>query len=141
MKKLILVCGAVVLLCGCTSTSTIMQFPGKKGEMSSNGKPVSWHLKAENRGLYLFYFIPIWSGKPDYPNRAVYDTFRHHLTDRGMLELLDCRRQRMKGEALEDMTIRYSSSGWWSCWILWHRSSIGTAVVTGESKNSERIFY
>ena len=143
MKKIVFLFAAVLLLCGCTSTSTVTQFPGKKGEISSSGKPVAWHLKGSNRGLYLFYFIPIWSGKPNRPNKAVYDTFQHHLTDRDMLELLDRRRERLKGDALEDMTVRYSSSGWWSLWILWHRSSVGSAVITGGRKieNKERIHY
>ena len=143
MKKLILLGAAILLLCGCTSTSAITQFPGQKGEVSSGGKPITWHLKASNRGLYLFYFIPIWSGKPNRPNKAVYDTFQDHLTDRDMLELLDKRRQQLKGDALEDMTVRYASSGWWSLWIFWHRSSVGSAVITGERKNKdkERIHY
>ena len=71
-------------------------------------------------------------------------TLLHQVSGlRDMLELLDKRRQQLKGDALEDMTVRYASSGWWSLWIFWHRSSVGSAVITGERKNKdkERIHY
>lgn len=144
MKKTFIILGAVCfLLCGCTVTSTVDCHPGEAGEVSQNGKLVKWHLRGYNRGLYLFYGIPLWSGKPNRPNKRDFDTFQHHLRDCDMIELLDRRRDFLGAETLEDVQIRHSSSGWWSLWILWHRSSSGSAVACGgkESKEQKRILY
>ena len=141
-KKFLLLFAACLLLCGCTVTSTVTCHPAAAGEVSKSGSPVKWHLQGYNRGLYLFYAIPLWSGKPNRPNKRDYDTFQHHLRDRDMIELLDRRREFLDTETLEDVTIRHSSSGWWSLWILWHRSSSGSAVACGGKDNTEkRILY
>lgn len=133
MKKFVLACGAVLVLAtaGCMKTSTLSWSPALPEQRSKDGLPVVWNVKARNCGLYLFYFIPIWSGKVTRPNRCDYELFRHNVNEWDMYRLLDSRLKQLDAQRVEDVAIKTHSSGLLGLWIFWMRSitAEGVAVV------------
>lgn len=113
-----------VLLLGITgcSTSTLRWRPAAEGTRSSAGNPVLWHLQGANSGLYLFYYIPIVSGDSGDPNRFDYSFFCHEVNEKHAEILMNSRLRQLKADAVEDLSVRFSSNGWIGLGIVWNRS-------------------
>lgn len=130
MRRILLTLPVLLLLCGCAVTSTVEYTKAKPGDVSSSGKAAVAYLEGMNSGAYLFYYIPLWSGKENRPNRREYDTFEDHLTHGEMRKMLKLYARRLKADDVEDIKIHSASSGIWTLWIIWKRSlhATGTAV-------------
>ncbi len=120
----------VFLVDGCT-TSTLEQSAPVPGQVSRSGRPVIANLKASNNGVFLFYYIPLWSGEFNRPNRQDYELFEDQIKPKFIRRMFDARCAKLKGTAVEDVKISTSSSGAMALWIFWKRSISGEAVVTG----------
>ena len=120
---------AVIFAGGCVRTSTLEWIKPEQQICSSTGKPVVWHLKARNCGLYLFNVIPIWSGKVDYPNRKDYELWQDMVNYWDMRRLLDRELKRLGADEVEDISMKSYSSGAWGLWIFWKKSMTATAVA------------
>ena len=133
---------AVVLLLGALTgcvTSTLRISPAEPGRVSSSGARVTHVLEGMNTGIYLFYWIPLWSGNPHYPNQRNYDLFRHRVDDKAIYRMFDHTAKRMGGDSVEDIRIRTGSSGIWTLWIFWKRSVRGTgSLVVKKTPSSKR---
>lgn len=141
MKKLIilsLLSSAIVLLNGCVRTSTLEWIKPEQQICSSSGKPVLWHLKARNCGLYLFNVIPIWSGKVNYPNRKDYELWQDMVNYWDMRRLLDRELKRLGADEVEDIKMNSYSSGAWGLWIFWKKSMTATAVAVKNVPNAKK---
>lgn len=142
MKKIILplfCAAAAVMLAGCVQTSTVTWSPAIPGQKSSDGHKAVWNLHARNCGLYLFYYIPIWSGKVTRPNRGDYEIFKDNVNEWGMYRLLDSRLAMLDASRVEDVKFKSHSSGMLGLWIFWKRSMIADAVAVvpgGKSKKN-----
>ena len=115
-------------LTGCV-TSTLRITPGDPGQVSSSGAPVTHVLDGMNTGVYLFYWIPLWSGNPHYPNQRNYDVLRHRVNDKAIYRMFDSTASRLGKEHVEDIRIHTNSSGIWTLWIFWKRSVRGTGLL------------
>ena len=130
MKRLFFctLAAASLLLAGC-NTSFIRSTPPVPGQLSSSGRPVVGNIEASNTGLYLFYWLPVWSGSTTRPNRREYNMFSDRLHNRYMYPMLEDRSRLLKGDGVEDVISRESSSGWMTLWILWRRTRFLSAVA------------
>ncbi|MBR7118932.1 MAG: hypothetical protein IKC77_01895 [Lentisphaeria bacterium] len=130
MKRFLPVLSAVLLLCSGCVTSTVTQIKAAPGERSASGKRVVAHLQGMNSGVFLFYYIPLWSGKENRPNNRDYDTFRNRVEKKHMRKMLDLQAKRLGADEVENLSIHTKSSGIWTLWIFWKRSvhGVGTAV-------------
>ena len=123
-----------VLFClaGC-ATSTLRITPAAGGQLSRNGAPVAYTIEGMNSGVYLFYYIPLWSGNPRRPNRGDYDLFRHRVNDKAIFRMFDVFRDRTGSASVEDVRTDFHSTGVWTLWIFWKRSVHGSGVLVRES--------
>ena len=124
MKKFSLAAMMMLLLLagpGC-ATSTLTWTPAEKGEKSSTGKKVLYHLEGVNNGIYLFYYIPIVCGHTKRPNRFDYQFFMHWINEKHALRLLHSKLKPLKADSVEDITVTYKSNGWPGLGIFWSRS-------------------
>ena len=130
MKRLFFCSLAAVslLLAGC-NTSLIRSTPPVPGQLSSSGRQVVGNIEASNTGEYLFYWLPVWSGSTPRPNRREYNMFSDRLHNRYMYPMLENRAKLLKGDGVEDIVSRESSSGWMTLWILWRRTRFLSAVA------------
>ena len=131
MKKSALLSAAALLAlwtAGCV-TATLQVHPAEPGRVSKSGAPVSYVIRGMNSGVYLFYYIPLWSGNPTSPNQRTYDLFEHRVDDKAIYRMFDVSAQRMRAERVEDVSITHRSSGVWTLWIFWKRSVHGKAVL------------
>ena len=133
MKKILFSLVILLSVCGCTTSKLVATKPYEE-QKSSAGNRVVANVKGEINGLYLFYWIPLWSGEPWRPNERDYDTFTHYVTPAYMSRMLDNYRRRHKYDAVEDLEINRVNRGWWSLGILWVRSIYGSAVMTEKMK-------
>ena len=113
---------------GCV-TSTLKYTPAEPGRTSKSGAPVSYVVDGMNSGVYLFYYIPLWTGSPYHPNQRDYDLFRHRVNDKAVYRIFDVAAHRMHADRYEDATVYYHSVGVWTLWIFWKRSVHGRAVL------------
>ena len=135
MKKWMLLLLPILLVAvGCSHTSTLKWTPALPGQVSASGKAVKWNLVAENKGMYLFYFIPLWNGYPTRPNRHDYEIGKHLLSRPHMRRMLDCKLDKLEADHVEDVKISEKSSGMLGLWIIWMRSmrAEGVAVTLGK---------
>ena len=134
MKRFRILAAALPLaLCasGCV-TSTLRYTPAEPGRVARSGVPVSYVVDGMNSGVYLFYYIPLWSGNPYCPNQHSYDLFRHRVDDKAIYRMFDLAAYRMHLARYEDVTVEHRSSGVWTLWIFWKRSVHGRAVLIDE---------
>ena len=122
---------------GCV-TSTLKYTPAAPGRKSKSGAPVSYVVDGMNTGIYLFYYIPLWSGNPGRPNQRDYDLFCHRVDDKAIYRMFDVAARRMHLARYEDATVYQSSSGIWTLWIFWKRSVHGRAVLINERARKHR---
>lgn len=116
---------------GC-NTSTVTMRPPVEGQTGPSGAKVTANLEASNWGLFLFYWIPLWSGNPWRPNRRDYVVFGNRVEEKYADMMLRERAKKLKADDVEDVKIRQSSTGFFSLWILWRRGFRGTAVAVDE---------
>ena len=129
------VAAALLALCvsGCV-TSTMKITRAEPGRVSKSGAPVSYVVDGMNSGVYLFYWIPLWSGNPRCPNQRNYDIFYHRVDDKALYRMFDVAAQRMDSARYEDAVITHRSSGIWTLGIFWKRSVHGRAVLIREKR-------
>ena len=140
MKRIPILFAAVLLafsLSGCV-TSTLRYIPAAPGSTSKSGAPVSYVVEGMNSGVYLFYYIPLWTGNPRRFNQRDYDLFRHRVDDKAIYRMFDVAAKRMHSARYEDATVVHHSSGVWTLWILWKRSVHGRAVLIREKPAKRR---
>ena len=124
------------LFTGCV-TSTIRHDKPVAEQVSSSGKRVIANLEAANNGVFLFYYIPLWTGAPGRPNRMDWDPFVNQLGDKYMYRMLDGYSKRLKADAVEDVRLSESSTGMLGLWIFWRRTRSASAVaVMNDSGNA-----
>ena len=111
-----------------TLTRRIWLLPPAEGQTSSSGERVVANLEGSNWGIFLFYYIPLWSGNPNRPNRRDYVTCRNRIENKYTDMMLKGWAKQLKAE-VEDVEITESSTGFFSLWILWRRSQHATAVA------------
>lgn len=116
---------------GCV-TSTLKYIPADPGSVSQSGAPVNYVVEGMNSGVYLFYYIPLWSGNPRRPNQRDYDLFRHRVNDKAIYRMFDVAARRMHSARYEDAVVTHRSVGIWTLWIVWKRSVHGRAVLIDE---------
>ena len=125
---------AALVFSGCAHTSTLTWEAPVAGQKSSEGNPVVWNLSAVNNGMFLFYFIPLWSGHPTSPNRHDYKIGQNKLTRANMRRQLECLLKPLEADRVEDVKISESSSGAMGLWIIWKRSVKGEGVAVKVQK-------
>ena len=117
------------VLAGCVRTSTLNWYPPAPDQKSSSGNPVVYNLEAYNCGLYLFYFIPVWSGRPAYPNRKDYKSFAHFVNEEDTRRMMDIHLKKWGAEKVEDLSFSTDNSWLWGLGILWRRSISAKGVA------------
>jgi hypothetical protein len=141
MGKITKFCTALpllLILCGCmggTSIVTVEQVPA--GTEYQNRK-VLGIIQAENRGMYLFGVIPIWSGKPHQPNYRKFTMFRNYLRAGYMDQMLMDEARRMKAEKVVVSNSSTHSSGWFSLWIVWNSQYHAEGIALGSETTSAK---
>ncbi|MDD3885408.1 MAG: hypothetical protein PHI35_00870 [Victivallaceae bacterium] len=140
MKHNLIAVAALMLLllisAGCT-TSTISETKFSHGETAPSGRELVANIKGSNTGLFLFYYLPIWSGSYTKPNRRDYDFWENQLRFKHMDMMLRRRAEKLGADDIENMRISENSSGFWSLWILWKRNIMASADAVrnpGEEK-------
>lgn len=113
---------------GCATSEMIMQ-PPAAGQTGPGGAKVVENLEARNWGVFLFYWIPVWSGNPGRPNQRDYVVFENRVKEKYMEIMFRNRAKQLKAGEVEDIRVRESSTGFFSLWILWRRSMSATAVA------------
>ena len=68
---------ALILSGGCVTSTVTHRMEPQAKEKDKSGKHVVAQLDGMNSGVFLFYYIPLWSGKDTRPNRREYRTFRN----------------------------------------------------------------
>ena len=133
----LLLASSFLLSSGCV-TSTFRMTEPEPGQLSSEGHTIRKVLHGMNTGVYLFYWIPLWSGSPRRPNRREYDLFEHQVDWKAMRRMFDKANRKLKGDGIEDFTCRESSSGVFGLWIFWKRAVRADAVCVTYRKKSEK---
>ncbi len=119
----------LVLMSGCV-TSTVKHTMAPKGEKAPSGNRAVAQLEGMNSGIFLFYYIPLWSGKDTRPNRREYKTFRNLVEPVNMKRMFNMYSKKfLKADGVENIKTEEKSSGVWTLWILWKRSVHGTATA------------
>ena len=141
MMRRFLVFLMAVSAAGCAHTSTLKWKDPFPGQVSSEGHTVVLNLTGENRGMFLFNLIPIWSGYATRPNRHEYKIGRNFLERADMRKLLDSHLADMGADRVEDVKITTSSSGAFSLWIVWRRTACatGVAVRVQDGKDDKKL--
>ena len=119
---------ALLLLASC-ATSTVMHQPAD-GQKTLDGHPAAMHVEGMISGVYLFYWLPLWSGKWTRPNRQDYDVFTDNVKPRFVYNMLDAYSWQHGWGKVEDVTLSESSAGWIGLWIVWKRSIHASGLAT-----------
>ncbi len=130
MRKFIPFCMVLLLTAGCV-TSTMRTYPARPGEKSPSGALVVERIDLMNSGMFLFYWLPLWSGAEHRPNRREYRSFEDRINAKYIYRAFDA--QCEKGQKVEATQIRFRSSGWWSLGILWKRMVFGSALIVEDT--------
>lgn len=140
LRKIIFLAGLPVLacLCGCMGGTSIVTVDPVPAGTEYQGRQVLGIVQAENRGMYLFGGIPLWSGKPHYPNSRRYSMFRNFLKEGYMDRMLIDEGNRMKAEKVVVSRIATHSAGWFSLWIVWKKQMFAEGIVLGKEVQPEK---
>ncbi len=128
---------AVLLVCGGCATSLLSWRPAEGTRCSSSGDRVLWDLQGSNKGFYLFYWITIFCGDSNRPNRSDYDVFRHRINEKHAYVLLRSRLKPLKADAVEDVSVTFQSNGWYGLGIVWVRSLSARGVAVKKAKKKK----
>ena len=131
-----LLAAALLFSSGC-ATSTLECLRPYPGQKSSSGNEVVGNIEASISGVYLFYYIPLWSGHPKFPNQHHYNTFTDHVRPKYMSIMLENYRKRHEYDAIEDIEVKQSSSGIWTLWIFWTRDIRSRSVAVKFPKKKD----
>ena len=137
MKKLSLF-AVILLLCSGCATSVCRHYKVPEGTTSSTGKSVVAAISGQNRGCYLFYVIPVWSGKPHRPNENKWSLWRHRVRERDIRRMFVQRAKQIGADDIEDVKVQEDCSGLWSLGILWNRSVSGNCVAVKNPSGKEQ---
>ncbi len=141
MKKRIGTAAAALLLLtltGCIGATSTLDVYAADNPPTENGRRSIGAAKASNRGLYLFYYLPVWSGKPQTPNLYRYKAFQDYLRKGYMNLMLDAGRAELGGKEIENVRYLSSSNGWWGLGIFWLRSMHAEATIIGDPPAAEK---
>ena len=140
MKRLALSgAGAVLfLLCGCMGGTSITRVDPVPAGTEYQGREVLGIIKAQNRGMFLFYGIPIWTGRPTSPNYRQYAMFRNHLKPGYMDQMLELEGRLLKAKKIAVVHTAEESSGWFSLWIVWTRQMNAEGIALGKEKDNAK---
>ena len=128
---------AVLLICGGCATSLLTWRQVKEERFSSAGNRALWDLQGSNKGFYLFYWIPIFCGDSNCPNRSDYDLFRHRINEKHAYVLLRSRLKPLKADGVDDVSVTYQSNGWYGLGIVWVRSLSARGVAVKKAKQKK----
>ena len=126
------------LLCGCMGGTSIVTVDPVPAGTEYQGRQVLGIIQAENRGMFLFNAIPIWTGKPHMPNHRRYSMFRNYLKEGYMDRLLTDEGRLMKAEKVIVANSSTQSSGWFSLWIVWNRQMHAEGIALGKETNPSK---
>ena len=122
---------AALFLAGCAA-STWRITPADPGRVAKSGKHVAFTVEGMNSGVYLFYYIPLWSGSPTNPNENRIGMFRHRVDDKAIFRMFDAANKRMRTDGVEEITVDHRSVGVWTLWIVWKRSVHGRGLLVSK---------
>ena len=131
---------ALFLLNGCVTSTVKHTMIDPKGQSKTEktatpGRREIARLEGMNSGVFLFYYIPLWSGKDTRPNRVEYKTFRNLVQPKNMKRMLKAYgRKVLKADDVENITCEEKASGIWTLWIFWKRSVHGTGTAVKYKK-------
>ena len=137
MKKNLLLLSIVLLCSGC-ATSVCRHYKTAPETRSSSGRTVVAGISGQNTGCYLFYSLPIWSGKPHRPNEKKWSMWRNYLRKRDIRKMLTDRAKRLGADDIEDVYIEENSSGLWSLGILWTRTISGRCIAVKDLSKKKK---
>ena len=120
------------LLFGGCAASTWRITPAAPGRIAKSGKHVAFSVEGMNSGVYLFYYIPLWSGSPTNPNENRIGMFRHRVNDKAIFLMFDEANKRMHTNGVEEIVTDHRSVGIWTLWIFWKRSVHGRALLVSK---------
>ena len=132
MKRIGLIAAAVLLLGSGCATSVCRHRKAESGRVSISGKAVVADIRGHNYGYFLFYGIPLWSGTAHRPNEQEWDLWKNQVRERDLRRMFIRRAEQLKADDIDDVKFAQKSSGFWSLWIIWRRSIVGTCVAVKE---------
>lgn len=136
---LLVLAATVLLLSGCVGpTSQAKAFAPQPGEKAPDGRPLLARVEVDNRGVFLFDLIPIWSGYPYHTNLRRFEMFKNYVKAGYLNEMLDAERHRLKGEGFTLPEYSESSSGWYTLGIFWTRSMSARAGIIAPAKAAKK---
>ena len=136
MKRIAMLSAVLSLLAaGCTTA--VCRHYDTEMAAGSSGRPAVAVIRGMNRGIFLFYGIPLWSGTPHRPNENEWDLWRNQVRERDIRRMLRQRAVQLGADDVDDVKIRETSSGWWSLWIVWRRTISGTGVAVRDADKSK----
>lgn len=132
MKGIIGICAAaaVLTLCAGCRTMTMRVTPGLPGQTSQAGNPVQWNIRAENRGLFLFNWIPLVTGNPYRPNAGGYNFFTNRMRPYYLEMIVRGEAEKRKTPRVEDLRQTERSTGAFTLWLVWLRVQNIQGVAT-----------
>ena len=125
----------LMLLCGCMGGNSIVTVDPVPAGKEYQGRQVLGIIQAENRGMFLFNALPIWTGKPHKPNFRRYSMFRNYLKEGYMDRILSDEGRRMNAEKVIVANSSTHSAGWFSLWIVWSRQMHAEGIALGKETN------
>ncbi len=134
------VLGTLLLLTGCVGGQTAVAriTPPVEGQVASDGSPVVANLLVENRGVYLFNWLPVWSGNPNRPNLRKYHLFRDSMRPIHIRLMLETATEKAgAGRYLDQKTVT-EETGAFSLWLFWNRTIRSTAVAVDRLNAEEK---
>ena len=134
MKNALSTIAAALILVGCAQTSTLKWTKAEPGQRSSTGNPVLWNLTATNNGMFLFNWIPLWTGYSTRPNRHDYEILKNDMTVPETRRLLEDKLAELEADEVEDWKIEEKSVGAPGLWIVWMRTVRATGVAVKVKK-------
>lgn len=133
MKRILLLSLAlptVLLLAGCFSGTSLSRVtPAWEGQLTSAGEPATANVTVENRGQFLFNWIPIWTGDATRPNLGNYNMWQNRMRPGYMRYMLEVERKKLKADRLVDLRQTEYSSGVTTLWLVWTRTVRIAAVA------------
>ena len=146
MKKIAMLSAVLSLLAAGCTTSVCRHYE-TDAVAGSSGRPAVAVVKGMNRGIFLFYGIPLWSGTPHRPNENEWDLWMNQVRERDIRRMLFQRAEQLGADDVDDLKIRETSSGWWSLWIVWRRTITGSGTAVrnvhkdrGKKTGKKRVF-
>lgn len=122
---------ALLPAAGCVSgqTSVTRITPPEPEQRASDGSRAVANLLVENRGVYLFNWLPVWSGNPYRPNLRKYHLFEDDMHPIHLRFMLEQAARKAGADRYTDEATVVNETGASSLWLLWSRTTRITAVA------------